>query len=130
MLYVPDHVAKEEKEKQTSLSDAYVNKEEKVSKYTDTFNKVANYSVDEMLDCIVSVKTPDQKIITEPGYITEFVTNMDLDTARQIRERITTIKQHGALKPFIASSSEEDVKAGAPETFEVPVTFDNSVFFG
>ena len=30
MLYVPDHVAKEEKEKQTSLSDAYVNKEEKV----------------------------------------------------------------------------------------------------
>lgn len=30
MLYVPDHVAKKEKEKQTSLSDAYVNKEEKV----------------------------------------------------------------------------------------------------
>ena len=30
MLYVPDHVAKEEKEKQTSLSGAYVNKEEKV----------------------------------------------------------------------------------------------------
>ena len=30
MLYVPDHVAKEEQEKQTSLSDAYVNKEEKV----------------------------------------------------------------------------------------------------
>ena len=30
MLYVPDHVAKQEKEKQTSLSDAYVNKEEKV----------------------------------------------------------------------------------------------------
>ena len=29
MLYVPDHVAKEEQEKQTSLSDAYVNKEEK-----------------------------------------------------------------------------------------------------
>ena len=30
MLYVPHHVAKEEQEKQTSLSDAYVNKEEKV----------------------------------------------------------------------------------------------------
>tara|TARA_A100001388_G_scaffold49252_1_gene32844 strand:- start:709 stop:1170 length:462 start_codon:yes stop_codon:yes gene_type:complete len=30
MLYVPDHVAKEEQKKQTSLSDAYVNKEEKV----------------------------------------------------------------------------------------------------
>ena len=30
MLYVPNHVAKEEQEKQTSLSDAYVNKEEKV----------------------------------------------------------------------------------------------------
>jgi len=30
MLYVPDHVAKEEKANQTSLSDAYVNKEEKV----------------------------------------------------------------------------------------------------
>ena len=113
-----------------TVQDSTLTEEEKVSKYTDTFNKVANYSVDEMLDCIVSVKTPDEKIITEPGYITEFVTNMDLDTARQIRERITAIKQHGALKPFIASSSEEDVKAGAPETFEVPVTFDNSVFFG
>ena len=30
MLYVPDHVAKEEKEKEALLSDAYVNKEEKV----------------------------------------------------------------------------------------------------
>ena len=30
MLYVPDHVAEEKKEKQTSLSDAYVKKEEKV----------------------------------------------------------------------------------------------------
>ena len=30
MLYVPAHLAKEEQEKQTSLSDAYVNKEEKV----------------------------------------------------------------------------------------------------
>ena len=30
MLYVPEHVAKEEQEKQTSLSAAYVNKEEKV----------------------------------------------------------------------------------------------------
>ena len=113
-----------------TVQDSSLSEEEKVSKYTETFNKVANYSVDEMLDCIVSVKTPDEKVITEPGYIKEFVQNIDLATAKQIREKITEIKGHGVLKPFLASSTEEDVKAGAPETFEVPISFDNSVFFG
>ena len=112
-----------------TVQDSTLSEDEKTAKYTETFNKVANYSVDEMLDCIVSIKTPDEEVIAEPGYIKEFVNNIDLATAKQIRDRINSIKQHGILKPFIASSTEEDIKAGAPEPFEVPIAFDNTVFF-
>ena len=34
-----------------------------------------------------------------------------------------------AVKPFIANTTKEEQEKGAPETFEVPITFDQSNFF-
>ena len=114
-----------------TVQDSTLSEKEKIEKYTETFNKVANYNVDEMIECIVSIQMPeDNKTITEPGYINEFVQNIDLDTAKQIREKINYIKTHGVLQPFTTESPEEDVKQGAPEQFDVPMAFDNSLFFG
>ena len=114
-----------------TVQDSTLSEQEKIEKYTETFNKVANYNVDEMIECIVSVQMPSEdKTISEPGYINEFVQNIDLDTAKQIREKINHIKTHGVLQPFTTQSPEEDVKQGAPPQFEVPMAFDNSLFFG
>ncbi len=112
-----------------TVQDSTLSEEEKISKYTETFNKVANYSVDEMLGCIVSVKTPDDKTVTEQGYIMEFVNNIDYATSKIIKDAINELKTNGALPNQKAQSPEEDVEKGAPETFEVPITFDNANFF-
>jgi len=34
------------------------------------------------------------------------------------------------LKPLSMKSTEEQIKKGAPATYEVPVTFDTANFFG
>ena len=34
------------------------------------------------------------------------------------------------MKPIKVKATEEQIKKGVPATFEVPITFDNSNFFG
>ena len=36
----------------------------------------------------------------------------------------------GQIPPLKAESPEEDIEKGAPKTYDVPVLFDNSDFFG
>lgn len=113
-----------------TLQDSDLTDAEKTAKYTDTFNKVAMYSVDEMLASIETIHTPDGKQVTEPGYISEFVNNMEVATAKIIKDKITEIRQTGAIPPMNYDVPEEQVEKGAPKTMSVPLTFDTSVFFG
>ena len=40
------------------------------------------------------------------------------------------LKAASTIKPLKVVTSEEDREAGAPDEFEVPITFDQSNFFG
>jgi hypothetical protein len=44
-------------------------------------------------------------------------------------DHVTKQRESFSIKPIQVTSTEEDVKAGAPKTFDVPVTFDQSNFF-
>jgi hypothetical protein len=44
-------------------------------------------------------------------------------------EHIETQKEKFTLEPLKVDSSDEDVERGAPESFLVPITFDQSNFF-
>jgi hypothetical protein len=44
-------------------------------------------------------------------------------------EHVTKQRESFSIKPIRVTSTPDDIKAGAPATFEVPVTFDQSNFF-
>ena len=46
-----------------------------------------------------------------------------------VRKQLEVINKVGSFEPFIAESPEEDIKKGAPKTYEVPILLDNSDFF-
>jgi len=112
-----------------TVQDSELNDDEKTAKYTEVFTKVAMYSVDEMLASIETIHTPDGKQVSEQGYITEFVQNMDVATSKIIKEKITEIRKTGAIPPMDYDVPEEMIEKGAPKSISVPLTFDNSVFF-
>ena len=48
---------------------------------------------------------------------------------KEIEGKLTMLRGQGAVKPLKMKATEEQIKKGAPATYEVPVTFDTSNFF-
>ena len=46
------------------------------------------------------------------------------------RDHIKEQKTKYSIKPLTVKATEEEKEAGAPDTFELPITFDQSNFFG
>ena len=67
--------------------------------------------------------------ITDKNDINDFIQNVDLKFVNAVRKQLELINKLGSFEAFKAESPEEDVKKGAPKTYEVPILLDNSDFF-
>ena len=47
----------------------------------------------------------------------------------EMQDEMIKLRSQAQVKPITLKSTEEQVKKGAPVTFTVPLTFDNSNFF-
>ena len=68
--------------------------------------------------------------ITDPAHIKEFVDNANATLIKEIEQKLTELRGQGAVKPLKLKATEEQIKKGAPVSYEVPITFDSSNFFG
>ena len=60
----------------------------------------------------------------------QILINLDSKYATEIQDKLSTLRLQAQIPPSKIKSTEEQIKKGAPATFEVPLTFDNSNFFG
>ena len=67
--------------------------------------------------------------ITDPAHIKEFVENANATLIKEVENKLMELRGQGAVKPLKMKATEEQIKKGAPVTYEVPVTFDTSNFF-
>ena len=81
-----------------------------------------------MNDAIYKIVTPQGEVV-EKTYIAEFVSNVDKEIFETIQNHLKKLKEHNDIKPLQFTSTPEQVALGAPETYTVPVTFNNSDFF-
>ena len=63
-------------------------------------------------------------------HIQEFIQNSDKQFYADVLKHVETQRDLFALEPLKVSSTDEDVAKGAPKEWEVPITFDQSNFFG
>ncbi len=111
------------------VNDDKMSEEEKIAKFNQSFKKLTELTVDTMGKTIVSISV-DDITVTDPKHLQEFLTNTDKNFYSAIIEHIETQRNKFALEPLKVECSDEDVERGAPERFEVPITFDQSNFFG
>ena len=71
----------------------------------------------------------DGQTVTEPKHILEFMQNTSKEFYTKILNHISEQRDKFGTKPFVATTTKEEQERGAPETFEVPITFDQSNFF-
>jgi hypothetical protein len=104
--------------------------EEKSKKFAESFKALTDLNFDVLLNGIESITTPDGDTVTDSKTIDEFISNSDSRLVTEIQDKLTQIRAQASFKPLSFKSTEEQINKGAPVNYEVPLTFDNSNFFG
>ena len=110
------------------MNDDSVPAEEKMERFRAAFNRLTDLTVETVAKSIAQVEVDDQ-VVSEPKHILEFMQNTSKEFYTTILNHISEQRDKFAVKPFIANTTKEEQEKGAPETFEVPITFDQSNFF-
>ncbi len=110
------------------VNDKTIPDEQKMDMFNKSFIKLTALTVSLVSESIVSIKV-DGEVVTDSKMIDEFMKNAEKGFYQTVLDHITAQREEFAIKPFKATTSEEDQEAGAPKEFDVPITFDQSNFF-
>ena len=61
--------------------------------------------------------------------IDEFIKNTDKEFFKEVTDHLEGQRAKFTLEPIKVTSTPEDIEKGAPENWEIPITFDQSNFF-
>ena len=111
------------------VNDEQMDDSEKLSRFSDSFKKLTNLTVNMLSKSIAKLKIGDDEV-TNGVHIEEFIDNVDKDFFKGITDHLEEQRKKFAIEPIKVTSNEEDIAAGVPEEWEVPITFDQSNFFG
>jgi len=101
---------------------------EKLNRFSESFKKLTNLTVNMLSKSIAKLQIGDDEV-TNSVHIEEFIDNVDKEFFKGITDHLEEQRKKFAIEPIKVQSNEEDVAAGVPKDWEVPVTFDQSNFF-
>ena len=113
----------------TAIQDSKLPDEDKAKRFNEAFKTLTELNANIILKNIEKVTMQDGTEISDPTHIKEFVENANAVLVKEIEDKLTQLRGQGAVKPLKLKATEEQIKKGAPVTYEVPVTFDTSNFF-
>jgi hypothetical protein len=111
------------------VNDDSIPDDKKLEMFNSSFNNLTKVTVDLLAESVYKIITTDSEV-TDRRHINEFVANADKDIFEKVQNHLTKLKENNDLKPLVFTSSDEHRELGAPETYTVPINFNNSDFFG
>ena len=113
----------------TAIQDSKLPDEDKAKRFNEAFKTLTELNASIILKNIEKVTMQDGTEIADPTHIKEFVENANAVLVKEIEDKLAARRGQGAVKPLKMKATEEQIKKGAPASYEVPVTFDTSNFF-
>jgi hypothetical protein len=111
------------------VNDESISDEDKLQAFTNSFAKLTELTVDMMSAHISAIELGDQTV-NNRSHIDEFIRNADKSFYEHVQKHIENERLKFAIKPLVAEATPEEIEQGVPATYEVPITFDQSNFFG
>jgi hypothetical protein len=112
-----------------TINDQEMGETEKLKLFSESFDRLTDINIDQISRSVVSVQVDKEPPVTNVEFIIEFFENTDKDVFKSVIDHLDLQKKKFVIKPFKVTTTEEDREAGAPESFEVPITFDQTNFF-
>lgn len=111
-----------------AVSNEDLPESEKLQTFNKSFRKLTEITIFTLEKSIVSIDT-DLETVTNPEYIKEFVQNADKNMFKAVTEHIEKERNKFSVQPLKVEATEEEITNGVPETYSVPISFDQANFF-
>lgn len=111
------------------VNDETISDEKKLEMFNNSFANLTKITVDLMGESIYKIETPEVEV-TEARFIQEWVANADKEVFEKIQKHLADLKAANEIKPLEFTTPPEWQAQGAPESYTIPVNFNNSDFFG
>ena len=113
----------------STVQSAELAPEEKVKRFNESFKALTDLSHTILLKNISKIITPEGAEVTDPMQIKEFVEKANAVLIKELQDKLIELRTQGAVQPVKLKATEEQIKKGAPASYEIPVTFDTANFF-
>ena len=113
-----------------TIDNSTMTDEAKQSAFAKSFETLNMVNFSLLVDSIKSITTPEGNTVVDRAQIIEFCNNADAKTVTEIQEKLSDLRVQAQIPPLRIKTTDDQIKKGAPTSFEVPVTFDSSNFFG
>ena len=110
------------------LNDDQLEQQEKLKLFNTSFNKIRDMTIGMIVKSITSIEV-DGEVVSNQLHIADFISNADKSFFDAVIKHIEKQKEKFAVAPIPVAADEEQVAAGSPAEYLVPVTFDQSNFF-
>ena len=111
------------------VQNAEIPEEEKIKAFQDAFLDLTKKTIGIIGKAVYKIEST-AGIVEDPEFIAEFISQCEAEIFDKIKTRLGLLNEANKLPPMTVSSTPEMIEAGAPDTIEVPFTFDQSNFFG
>jgi len=112
-----------------AVGQSQMTDEQKSQKFAEAHKALTELNFEILSTSFSKIKTPDGQTVEDQDQIKEFLHNADSKTVNDLQNKMLLIRNQAQVKPIKLKTTEEQIKKGAPVTFETPLTFDNSNFF-
>ena len=112
-----------------AVTASSINEEEKAKRYSEAYQKLTSLNFEMLSTSFVKITTPDGTEVIDPAQIKDFLNNAESKIVNEMQNEMIKLRSQAQIKPIQLKTNEEQIKKGAPVSFAVPLTFDNSNFF-
>lgn len=112
----------------TLVNDDEMSDADKIKKFNQSFKKLTELTVFTITKSIVKIEVGED-VVSNPDHIREFIENVDKSFYTELSAHLTREKEKFSIKPLEVHSTDEEIEAGAPNEWTVPIVFDQSNFF-
>ena len=118
----------EEARLQETIRNQEISEEDKLKRFQQSLTKLTALNVGMVTETVVSVKV-DGQTVTDKKMIAEFIENAEKGFFQTILDHLEKQRDAFALPEMTITTTEEERKEGAPESFKLPIQFDTANFF-
>jgi hypothetical protein len=112
-----------------TVNSSQLSEEEKTQRYADAYRKLTELNFDMLSTSFTKITIPEGTEVTNREQIKEFLNNAYSKLVNEMQDEMIRLRSQAQVRPIQLKATDEQIKKGAPVSFTVPLTFDNSNFF-